>query len=158
MTDAEYIEAYLAIGDFGNRIEIIGTLAFWGVKFDTGYFSKYTHTERDGEFLRLHFTDGEVLSIWSPSGHKIDRLVFRIQDASRIRWEWPYTDEMTVDPPRKFVPGSEINFWEFVKTADGISFSTNTDMFKTRETPRASVPALELIYAPQPKRRTASSK
>jgi hypothetical protein len=38
--------------------------------------------------LRVFFNEGEVLSVWSPSGLTINSSTCRISDADRVRWEW----------------------------------------------------------------------
>jgi hypothetical protein len=41
-----------------------------------------------GNQLELRFKNGESLKIWDPKGLYMDDYVLRIEDASRVLWEW----------------------------------------------------------------------
>jgi hypothetical protein len=36
----------------------------------------------------IEFNDGETLDVWDPEGGTISEADFKIQTASRVRWEW----------------------------------------------------------------------
>ncbi len=41
-----------------------------------------------GDCLILDFDGGETLRVWHPWGVTASEIDFRIQGASRVRWEW----------------------------------------------------------------------
>ena len=43
-----------------------------------------------GDCLILDFDGGETLQVWHPWGVTASEINFRIQGASRVRWEWFY--------------------------------------------------------------------
>jgi hypothetical protein len=67
-----------------------GSLRFWGVWFGRPYDNNHSIVGAEGQsdLLRIKFDDGELLSVWSPSGLKVSATVFQIADAARVRWEW----------------------------------------------------------------------
>jgi hypothetical protein len=69
-----------------------GSLQFWGVSFGRPYDNQHAIVRAEGEanLLRIRFNEGELLSVWSPSGLKASASVFQIADAERVRWEWYY--------------------------------------------------------------------
>src|SRR5262245_42487608 len=69
-----------------------GTLRIWGDWFGRPYDNHHrlVGAETDDAALILTFDEDECLSVWHPEGAEIDATVFRIQRASRVRWEWFY--------------------------------------------------------------------
>ncbi|MBA2590474.1 MAG: hypothetical protein H0U98_17825 [Alphaproteobacteria bacterium] len=69
-----------------------GSLRFWGVSFGRPYDNRHEIVGAEGEsnLLRIRFNEGELLSVWSPSGLKASASVFQIADAERVCWEWYY--------------------------------------------------------------------
>ena len=69
-----------------------GTLRFWGEWFGRPYDNvhRLISCAADGDMLRLHFSEGELLSISNPRWMIANRLIFRISGAAQVRWEWFY--------------------------------------------------------------------
>ena len=78
-----------------------GSLRFWGV-FSAGRpyedARKITYCDARDEVLHIQFDCDESLYVWSPHQAELNRTVFSIQNAARVRWEWfsyrrPKTDQ-----------------------------------------------------------------
>jgi len=133
---------------------ISGTLRFWGVWFGKPYDNRHTvvNCESEHDILRLSFDGGEVLSVWSPryltvspskfraSGvptHPTIKSTLRISDADRVRWEWFYYGR-----PKS---AKNLYFEEFVKSAEGITVSTNIDWYTPTYSPKSTEAAVEIL-------------
>jgi hypothetical protein len=115
-----------------------GSLRFWGEWFGRPYDNRHTliSCRCEQNVLRLCFDQGETLSVWAPDRLNIDRSTFRISDADRVRWEWFYYG-------RPQTPAN-LYYEDFVKSADGISASTNTDWCTPAFNPTKAEAAVEL--------------
>jgi hypothetical protein len=122
-----------------------GTLRFWGEWFGRPYDNQHrliTCEAQDG-LLRLHFNEGEVLSITAPKELHVgpSRLhsqpILRIREADRIRWAWFYYGRPRV--------AANLYFYEFVRTPHGVEASTNVDWYTPHLKPIATEPAAEFL-------------
>ena len=116
-----------------------GTLRFWGSWFGRPYDDSHriVSCELQGEELRVHFNDGEVLRVWAPRRATIDENNFRILEASRVRWEWFYYGR----------PKSPANlyFEDFTRQGTQISTGTNVDWYSPNLQTDAALPAVEIL-------------
>ena len=69
-----------------------GTLRMFGDWFGKPWdnFHTLVSAEAEGNCLVLTFDAGETLRVWDPAGFEGDAATFRIQRASRVRWQWYY--------------------------------------------------------------------
>ncbi len=122
-----------------------GSLRFWGEWFGRPYDNKHRLIGCDAEadLLRLHFHEGEVLSVWSPRYLRIrpnrsgTEPVLRIGDAAQVRWEWFYYGRPQLAANRYFE--------QFVKTSDGIEATTNAHWHGPNLNPSGSEAAVEML-------------
>jgi hypothetical protein len=116
-----------------------GTLRFWGEWFGRPYdnWHQLVRCEVEQNVLRLVFNEQEILSVWAPSGLEVDHSTFRISTADRVRWEWFYYG-------RPKTP-SNLYFLDFVRSATGISATTNVDWYEPNLKPRPSEAAVEIL-------------
>lgn len=99
------------------------SLRFWGEWFGRPYqnLHKLMRCAAEQNILRLSFDQGETLSVWSPTGLTINQSTLRISDADGVRWEWfAYGRAKTQ---------ANLYFEDFMKSAEGISASTNIDWY-----------------------------
>lgn len=71
----------------GGTLRVFGD--FFGKPFDNFHRPASCEEGSSGE-LRVHFTGGEVLSVWGPRDVEISASAFRIGGARRVLWEWYY--------------------------------------------------------------------
>jgi hypothetical protein len=116
-----------------------GTLRFWGYWFGRPYDNYHTlvTSAADGEVLRLQFNEQETLSVWTPSGLEVNAEIFRISEASQIRWEWFYYGQPKTDENRYF--------FEFVRGESGIQSSSNANWCLPDFRTDANMPAVEIL-------------
>jgi hypothetical protein len=121
-----------------------GTLRFWGVWFGRPYDNWHTLLRCDAaqHVLRLYFNEDEVLSVWSPRRLTVGKSTFRISQADRVRWEWFYYGR-----PKA---ASNLCFLDFVRSAAGITASTNDESFTQYVRPSRWKPAVEILSPWQP--------
>lgn len=69
-----------------------GTLSFFGDWFGRPMdnFHRIVDARAEGNCLVISFDQGEVLRVWNPVGLVVSEKLFRIAEASRVRWEWYY--------------------------------------------------------------------
>jgi len=117
----------------------VGSLRFWGEWFGRPYDNWHTlvSCRAEEDVLRLSFDRGETLSVWAPTGLTLDKSIFRISDADRVRWEW-FSHGNAKTPENLY-------FEEFKETADGISASTNIDWFTPTFQPKKTEAAVEIL-------------
>jgi hypothetical protein len=116
-----------------------GTLRFLGEWFGRPYdnWHQITGAEAENGVLRLLFDQGESLSVWAPSGLKLDPQTFRIADAEHVRWEgYSYGRAKTAE---------NLYFMDFVKTAGAVVATTNVDWYVPELKPGLNFPAVEIL-------------
>ena len=131
--------------DLARRIRLVlpnvkvGTLRFWGEWFGRPYdnLHQIINSTSSNNILYLHFNEQEILSIWDPRNIVVGAQVFRISDASRVRWEW-YSYGEPKTPENRY-------FEDFIKSPKGIEWTTNIDWYKPEFHPKASEPAMEIV-------------
>lgn len=69
----------------GGTLRVFGD--FFGKPFDNFHLPAACGLGSSGELL-VHFTGGELLSVWEPSDVRITASEFCIGDARRVLWEW----------------------------------------------------------------------
>jgi hypothetical protein len=119
----------------------IGSLRFWGAWFGRPYDAFHRIVDSDGSerLLRVHFNEGETLSVWSPDGLIANTSTFRIRDAERVRWEWFYYGRPKTEPNRCFI--------DFAKSPDGIVLTSSDAAYYPDPYPKPSEPAVEITSA-----------
>jgi hypothetical protein len=116
-----------------------GTLCFWGQWFGRPYDNVHQVTACDAEkdLLLIHFNEGEILNLWSPQQATTDHQTFRIEKASRVRWEWFYYGRWKTEQNRYFM--------DFTGAKDRIDASTNVDSYTPNLQPTLQAPAVEIL-------------
>jgi hypothetical protein len=116
-----------------------GTLRFWGVWFGRPHdnIHRIVNCESNADVLRLHFVEGERLTIWYPQRYQIDSSIFRVLCAERVLWEWFYYGR----------PKTQTNlfFYDFVKTGDTVVASSNVNSYTPDLRTDFSMPAAEIL-------------
>ncbi|MDQ2846104.1 MAG: hypothetical protein M3Y77_07085 [Actinomycetota bacterium] len=88
--------------------------------------------------LVVGFNEGETLEVWDPDHAIVSAHEFRINNASRVRWEWLYYGRPKVADNRYFI--------EHVRDGGGtVVATTNADWVQRDFKPRVERPAVELI-------------
>lgn len=87
--------------------------------------------------VQIVFNLGERLTIWSPDGLTANDQEFRIDRASRVRWEWYYYG-------REQLPENLYCIEHWI-TGDDVGAKSNEDWFTPSFSPSASRPAVELL-------------
>ncbi|WP_372735367.1 hypothetical protein [Nocardioides sp.] len=129
--------------DIGQRIPEVksGSLAVYGDVFGGRVDNIHTvvraHVDDDGACLVLEFNEGESLRVWNPEGAAISGREFRIQRASRVRWEWYYYGRPHAPENRYYI--------EHVCGVDGVDATTNADWAPHDFAPSVGKPAVELL-------------
>jgi hypothetical protein len=137
MTDAEQIAYRIRRGLPHIKR---GTLRFWGNWFGRPYdnYHEIVDCSADGDILCVRFNDGEVLWVFSPRGASIDESTFRIQGASRVRWEWFFYGRAKT--------AANLYFEEFTQKPDGaIVAETNADWYTPDLRTTSSEAAVEIL-------------
>jgi hypothetical protein len=83
-----------------------GSLRLWGDWFGGRAFEnalKITDCDARDEVLHIQFDGDESLYVWSPQQAELNRTVFRIQNAARVRFEWFYYGRPKTDQNRYFM-------------------------------------------------------
>jgi hypothetical protein len=122
-----------------------GTLRFWGEWFGRPYDNAHRLVSCDAQadLLHMHFNEGEILSVWAPRdlyigpGRPNSQPILRIMDAERVRWEW-------FSYGRPHVAANRC-FRDFVKTADGITTTTNVEGHVSKPIPAPAAAAVEML-------------
>lgn len=117
-----------------------GTLRFWGVWFGAPHdnIHQIVRCEVEGDVLRLHFDNEEMLSIWSPCGLTMEGSTFRIADAQRVRWDW-----FLYGQPRII---ENLCFYDYVKCSNVIEVHTNSPAGRQYQPdPDRLLPAVEIV-------------
>lgn len=91
----------------------------------------------DDDCLVLEFDGGETLRVWSPHGVVATEEEFRIQDASRVRWEWYYYGRNQTPENRFYI--------EHVRADGSIMVNTDAVWAPKAFSPSSKRPAVELL-------------
>lgn len=115
-----------------------GSLCFFGEWFGgrPDNWHVITGAEPDGDALAVRFNEGETLTIWDPEGVTISEDEFRIERASRLRWEWFYYGR-----PRR---PENLYLMEYVVAAGGVTVRDTSDWFEPQHNPDLTAPAVEI--------------
>jgi hypothetical protein len=100
---------------------------------------KPAHSAED-DVLRLEFDQGETLAVWNPEGVTATPAALRIEDATRLRWDWFYYG-------RPQTP-ENLQRIEYIRDQDGRLRVTDTLVENAPEitySPDDSAPAVEMI-------------
>jgi hypothetical protein len=99
-------------GQIASRLKLAlphlkyGSLRLWGEWFGGRAFDnalKITDCDARDEVLHIQFDGDESLYVWSPQQAELNRTVFRIQNAARVRFEWFYYGRPKTDQNRYFM-------------------------------------------------------
>lgn len=91
----------------------------------------------EGQSVVLDFDGGETLQVWHPEGVTASETEFKIQDATRVRWEWYYYGRQHSAENRHFV--------EHVRTGDRVDACTDADWAPRKFSSSPRNPAVELL-------------
>jgi hypothetical protein len=114
----------VVFGDiFGGHIDNIHTLA--GAEGEAG------------DCALLHFDQDETLRVWNPDGIHVSKDEFRVERASRVRWEWFYYGR-----PRT---PENLFFREHRAFDDHVEASSNVDWYVPTFAPSLAMAAVQLL-------------
>lgn len=117
-----------------------GTLNFFGVWFGRPMDNSHTVTsvsyEKKDDLLILRFNEDEMLRVWGSKGIHADSETFCITDAARVRWEWFYYGRPKVN--------KNILFYDFYKSGNAVTLTSNTDKPKAEQKPSTMEPAVKI--------------
>jgi len=85
----------------------------------------------------ISFDQGEMLTVWEPSGIDVSSVRFRIVRASRIRWEWFYYSRARTQENRYVI--------EYQVEGDRVTVSDNADWANVIHGPTLHQSAVELL-------------
>jgi hypothetical protein len=117
-----------------------GSLCFWGEWFGGRPFEnahKIIDCEARGEVLHVQFNEGESLYVWSPLQAELNRTMFKIQNAARVRFEWFYYGRPKMDQNRHFM--------DFSQRDHRIDTQSNDDWCTLNLRPTLQEPAVEYV-------------
>ena len=138
----ENVEFVAALGDAIPTLHR-GSLVVWGDIFGGRIDNVHRAigvTEVAEDCVCVNFDQGETLRVWEPDGLTATEREFRIDRASRVRWEWFYYGR-----PR--VPAN-LYFIEFEKCDEDVTASTNIDFYTPNFKPSTQHPAVEILSPP----------
>ena len=107
---------------FGGRVDNVHTIV--GVR-------------ARGDCLLLDFDRGELLQVWEPDGVTADARVFRIERATRVRWEWFHYGREPSPENRRLI--------EHVLVGDEVTVTTDSPSWARGLAPAVGRPAVELV-------------
>jgi hypothetical protein len=99
----------------GGSLRIFGD--WFGRPHDNFHSPKTFSFEKS--VLVITFQDDETLTVWDPSHVQIEEHVFKVESASKVRWEWFYYGRPRVEKNRFFM--------EYVKGDSNIHTDTNVN-------------------------------
>jgi len=117
-----------------------GSLRFWGEWFGGRAFEnahKITDCDARDEVLHIQFDGDESLYVWSPHQAELNRTVFSIQNAARVRFEWFYYGRPKTGQNRYFM--------DLTRTDHRIDVKSNDDWFTLTLRPMHQEPAVEFV-------------
>jgi hypothetical protein len=85
----------------------------------------------------LHFDQNETLRVWNPDGIRVASDEFRVERASRVRWEWFYYG-------RPQTPDN-LYFREHRAFEDHVEASSNVDWYTPTFAPSRNMAAVQLL-------------
>lgn len=89
------------------------------------------------DLLLIEFDGGETLRVWHPAGLTVGSSAFRIERASRVRWEWFYYGRPHLPQNRYYI--------EHTRTGRKVRVVTDAAWGSRRFSPSPSRPAVELL-------------
>jgi hypothetical protein len=98
---------------------------------------KIIDCEARGEVLHVQFNEGESLYVWSPLQAELNRTMFKIQNAARVRFEWFYYGRPKTDQNRYFM--------DFTRTDHRIDAQNNVDWCTLTLRPMHQGSAVEFV-------------
>lgn len=87
--------------------------------------------------LALDFEGGETLQVWNPDGVTASGTEFKIQSATRVRWEWFYYGRPQSPENRYFI--------EHARAGDDVTARSDADWSPRNFSPSPQYPAVELL-------------
>jgi hypothetical protein len=90
--------------------------------------------------LLLRFNEDELLSVTAPKGIQISASVFKISDASRVRWEW-----FSYGQPKT---AANLKNMEFKKLGTNVSGVSSGGGWNSILRPLLDSPAVEIVRPP----------
>jgi len=101
----------------GGSLRIFGD--WFGRPYDNVHIPKTFSFIND--ILTITFDDDETLIIWNPSHVQIQERMFKVGEASKVRWEWFYYGRPKTQENRFFL--------EYAKDQSGIHTDTNVSWY-----------------------------
>jgi hypothetical protein len=117
-----------------------GSLVVFGDIFGGRIDNIHTLVRAEGEAddcALLHFDQNEALRVWNPDGIHVSRDEFRVERASRVRWEWFYYGRPQT-PDNLF-------FREHRVFDHHVEASSNVDWYGPRFAPSLEMAAVQLL-------------
>ena len=113
----EYLKQYFPMFK-GGSLRIFGDP--FGRPYDNFHIPKTFSFVED--ILVITFEGDETLTIWNPFHIQIAEHIFKVEEASKVRWEWFYYGR----------PKTEKNkfFLEYIKGQTDIHTTTNVDWYR----------------------------
>lgn len=115
-----------------------GSLRFWGQWFGRPHDNvhRIVSVDAQGELLRVHFHDGETLTVSEPQGLTASANAFKIACVTSVRWEWFYYGRPKTEANRYFI--------EFLNCGYKISSTTNVDWYTPSDRADVDAAAVEM--------------
>lgn len=87
--------------------------------------------------LIIYFDQGETLEVWDPADVTVGADVFRIGDATRVRWAWFYYGRPQIESNRQFI--------DHVKIGCHVKATRRVIRAAPKLAPDAGRPAVEIL-------------
>ena len=125
------------IGHLLPRIKA-GTLRFFGEWFGRPYDNMHVikRAEAKDDCLIVTFDQREMLSVWNPSGFKINEKEFQIDSASRVLWQWYYYG-------RPQTP-QNLYYFDYFFEGNELMAKTNVDFYEPHLQPNPNEVAVKI--------------
>lgn len=118
-----------------------GSIAVFGDIFGGGIDNIHTVISAEAALysdrLVVRFYEGETLEVWNPVDVAVGADVFRIGDATRVRWEWFYYGRPRIESNRQFI--------DHVKSGRRVETTYRTIGAPPRLIPIAERPAVKIL-------------
>lgn len=115
----EYLEQHF-VKFKGGSLRIFGD--WFGRPYDNFHVPK-TFSFVDN-ILVITFENDETLTIWNPAHLQIEEHTFKVEEASKVRWEWFYYGRPKIEENRFFL--------EYAKDQSAIHADTNVNWYRPR--------------------------